>query len=207
VSVPPGKVLALDRFRAALEGRRYRPASYDSGDRFAAVAAILREHSGTTEVLLLRRAEHESDPWSGHMAFPGGRRDPSDPDLLFTVVRETQEEIGLRLTPETELIGRLDDLPAVVRGRRVGLVIAPFVFAVTGDPTLQPNPGEVDEVLWTPLAPLLAGDHDTTFAWEFEGRKIELPGYDVEGRIVWGLTHRMLGALFDVISSSTCRPQ
>jgi 8-oxo-dGTP pyrophosphatase MutT (NUDIX family) len=194
--------LGLDRFRAALTKRQHKPASTRVEDRFAAVAAILREHDGVTEVLLMRRARHDGDPWSGHMAFPGGRQDPTDGSLLATALRETEEEVGLRLRPESDLIGRLDDLPAVARGRRVGLVIAPFVFAVTGDPLLTPNRDEVDELLWAPLGPMLAGERDTTLLWEFEGQKIQVPGYDVEGRIVWGLTHRMLGALFEALDGA-----
>lgn len=194
--------LRLDRFRAAFEKRQHKPASTRVEDRFAAVAAILRERDGVTEVLLMRRAKHDGDPWSGHMAFPGGRHDPSDQDLLTTALRETQEEVGLRLRPESELIGRLDDLPAVARGRRVGLVIAPFVFGVAGDPELTPNRDEVDELLWAPIGPMHSGERDTTLLWEFEGRKIEVPGYDVEGRIVWGLTHRMLCALFEVLDGA-----
>jgi 8-oxo-dGTP pyrophosphatase MutT (NUDIX family) len=194
--------LGLDRFRAALEKRQHKPASTRVDDRYAAVAAILRERGGVTEVLLMRRAKHDGDPWSGHMAFPGGRQDPSDGDLLATALRETEEEVGLRLRTESDLIGRLDDLPAVARGRRVGLVIAPFVFAVAGDPVLTPNRDEVEELLWAPLAPMLAGERDTTLLWEFEGRKIEVPGYDVDGRIVWGLTHRMLCALFETLDGA-----
>src|SRR5262249_21318197 len=103
------------------------------------------------------------------------------------------------LDPRTDLIGRLDDLPAVARGRRVGLVIAPFVFAVTGDPVFRPNRSEVEELVWAPLGPIHGGGRNTTPSWGVEGRQIELPGYDVEGRIVWGLTHRMLGSLFDLL--------
>lgn len=194
--------LGLDRFRAALEKRQHKPASTRVEDRFAAVAAILREREGVTEVLLMRRAKHDGDPWSGHMAFPGGRQDAADENLLATALRETEEEVGLRLRPESHLIGRLDDLPAVARGRRVGLVIAPFVFAIAGDPELTPNRNEVEELLWAPLAPMHAGERNTTLMWEFEGQKIEVPGYDVEGRIVWGLTHRMLGALFEALDGA-----
>lgn len=194
--------LGLDRFRAALQKREHKPASTRVEDRFAAVAAILRERDGVTEVLLMRRAQQDGDPWSGHMAFPGGRQDPTDHDLLATALRETEEEVGLRLRPESHLIGRLDDLPAVARGRRVGLVIAPFVFGVTGDPELTPNREEVEELFWAPLGPMHSGERDTTLLWEFEGRKIEVPGYDVEGRIVWGLTHRMLCALFEVLDGA-----
>ena len=82
----------------------------------AAVATILREGLEGPEVLLIRRAENPRDPWSGHMAFPGGREAPEDRDLLATAVRETHEEVGLDLQRSAHLLGRLDALPAVARG-------------------------------------------------------------------------------------------
>jgi 8-oxo-dGTP pyrophosphatase MutT (NUDIX family) len=185
--------------RRALRERPHAAAPLEGDERFAAVAAVLRERDGEAEVLLIRRAVDAKDPWSGHMAFPGGRRDPSDRDLLHTAVRETHEEVGLTLDPDEHLVGRLDDLPAVARGRRMPLVITPFVFAIGGDPVLVPRLDEVDETLWAPLGPLASGQCDTTYVYDFEGRKIHLPGYDVSGRVVWGLTHRMLGALFEAL--------
>src|SRR5689334_10230467 len=109
----------VDLVRAAFRDRAHRPATLRGDERFAAVAAVLRDRGGEAEVLLIRRAQKETDPWSGHMAFPGGRQDPSDRDLLHTAVRETEEEVGLELRPEEHLIGRLDDLAAVARGHRV----------------------------------------------------------------------------------------
>jgi 8-oxo-dGTP pyrophosphatase MutT (NUDIX family) len=186
--------------RAALRDRAHHPASLKGDERFAAVAAILRQQDDRhdTEVLLIRRAEQAGDPWSGHMAFPGGRQDPSDRDLLHTAVRETEEEVGLVLGANDSL-GRLDDLHALARGRRVGLVIAPHVFALQGDPALSLNPAEVRESVWAPLAPLMSGARDTTFSYEYEGSRFSLPAYDVNGHIVWGLTHRMLGVLFEAL--------
>src|SRR5262245_34151321 len=83
--------------------REARPA--DFGER-AAVAAILLPRDDTFEILLIRRAERPTDLWSGHMAFPGGRRSPEDRDLLATAVRETEEEVGLDLARHGELVGR-----------------------------------------------------------------------------------------------------
>jgi 8-oxo-dGTP pyrophosphatase MutT (NUDIX family) len=183
--------------RAALRNRVHRPATLQGDERFAAVAAIVRQRDDA-EVLLIRRAEQANDPWSGHMAFPGGRKDPSDRDLLHTAVRETHEEVGLVLGANDSL-GRLDDLHAIAKGRRVGLVIAPHVFALEGDPTLVPNPAEVREYVWAPLEPLMSGAHDTPFTYEYGGPKFSLPAYDVGGRVVWGLTHRMLGVLFEAL--------
>jgi 8-oxo-dGTP pyrophosphatase MutT (NUDIX family) len=161
----------------------------------AAVATILRERESGPEVLLIQRAEHPLDPWSGHMAFPGGREAPSDRDLLATAVRETCEELGLDLNASGRLLGRLDNLPAIARGRRVGLTISPYVFELTRDDALTPNI-EVAEFLWTPLMPLMAGLATTTIPYELEGQRLTLPAYEVQGRMVWGLTYRMLQSLF-----------
>jgi len=163
--------------------------------RLAAVATVLRDADEGPEVLLIKRAERQGDPWSGQMAFPGGRHETSDPDLLHTATRETREEIGLDLREHGELLGRLDDTPT----HRSGLVVRPFVFAATGEPPpFTPN-YEVAEVLWAPLLPLARGEVDTKFRYEHEGKAMHFPAFDVRGRIVWGLTYRMLRVLFHTL--------
>ncbi len=194
--MPPPPDLAS--IRAALAGRAPREAHGSEIDRRAAVATVLRG-AGEPEVLLIRRAEHPEDPWSGHMAFPGGRHDPEDRDLFHTALRETLEEVGLDLSAGARLLGRLDDVPAIARGRRTGMAISPFVFEL-GDPEagLCAN-HEVQEVLWVPLGPLMRGEADTTIAYPRDGATFHLPAFDVEGRIVWGLTYQMLQHLFSIL--------
>ena len=188
----------LTEIRSALEKREPRTITGPEAERRAAVAAVLRERD-EPEVLLIRRADHPDDPWSGHMAFPGGRHDRGDRDLLHTAHRETLEEVGLDLSSAARLLGRLDDIPAIARGRRTGLAIAPFVFELQ-DPgaTLSPN-YEVQEILWAKLGPMLRGEADTTIPYPREGQTFQLPAFDVEGRIVWGLTYQMLQHLFSVL--------
>lgn len=163
----------------------------------AAVAAVLREGCEGPEALLIRRGERAGDPWSGHMAFPGGRHEPHDPDLLATALRETREEVGLDLTTARTL-GRLDDVETHLRG----LVVRAYVFELAGDSAFADGPAlavpnaEVAEALWVPLSPMFRGERDTTFSYEHEGRAHRFPAYDVEGRVVWGLTYRMLQLLF-----------
>ena len=188
----------IDTVQAWLAQRDHLAEEIQQGDRLAAVAAVLRATpAGESEVLLIERARHEADPWSGHMAFPGGRRDPEDEDLLRTALRETREEVGLDLERHGQLLGRLDDLAAVARGRRVGMIIAPFVFRLEGSPPLEANRREVETMLWAPLAPLARGEADTTHPYVIDGQPAALPGYDVAGKIVWGLTYRMLSGLLD----------
>ncbi len=166
----------------------------------AAVAAVLREGTAGAEVLLIRRAERAGDPWSGHMAFPGGRRDPADRDLHATAVRETREEVGLDLDADGRLLGRLADMDAIARARRTGLTITPFVFALERDVPLTFADGEVAEALWAPLAPLARGEGAGTVPYQREGRTVELPCWHVQGRVVWGLTYWMLQSLFEALA-------
>ncbi|MGE0787475.1 MAG: CoA pyrophosphatase [Sandaracinaceae bacterium] len=178
----------LARLRASLAGS----ADADPEGPRAAVAALLRD-GPEPEILFIQRAEHPSDPWSGHMAFPGGRLDPGDASLLHTVVRETREELGLDLVEHGELLGRLDDVPT----HTTGLVVRPFVYRVGELPPLTPN-YEVAGVHWTGVMPLMRGEVDTEYPLVWKGQPYRFPGYQVRDRVVWGLTYRMLQMLFDV---------
>ena len=186
-------VVDIQRKLAASE-----PRDLSRGEmRQAAVAAILRDGPEQAEILFIRRADHPSDPWSGHMAFPGGRQDPEDLRLLDTAKRETLEEVGLDLA-SAELIGQLDDLQAVARGIHTDLMIRPFAFALRGDPIMRLNE-EVAETIWAPIGPMLLGQVDTVRPYALRGAELELPAYDIEGRIVWGLTYQMLRSFFDAL--------
>lgn len=185
----------LAAIRAAIHARQ--PKVLAEVDKRAAVATVLRRGVVEPEVLLIRRAEHPNDPWSGHMAFPGGRHDPTDADLLSTAVRETREELGLDL-PSEDLLGRLDDVEAIARAKPTGMVISQFVFAIGGDVSLTPN-YEVAEAIWAPIGPMLRRENTTTKRYVHRGDPMELPAYDVEGRIVWGLTYHMLQRLFSLL--------
>jgi 8-oxo-dGTP pyrophosphatase MutT (NUDIX family) len=167
----------------------------------AAVAAILRERPGDAgaELFFIRRAEHPDDPWSGHIAFPGGRRDPEDESLLATAIRETREEVGIELAPE-QLLGRLPDVPAFSRRGTDGLVVVPFVFGIRSDVAIIPNV-EVAGTLWIPLATLARGDGRSTFKLDHGGTSYEMPCIHLEpgGHRLWGLTFRMLETLLETI--------
>jgi 8-oxo-dGTP pyrophosphatase MutT (NUDIX family) len=193
--------LDLEAIRASLRAGGTPPLTEGGGAR-AAVAVLLRSGGSPegVEILFIRRAEDPRDPWSGHMAFPGGRHDPEDgDDLLATAIRETREELGLSLLDHGEPLGRLPDLPAIARGRAVGMIIRPFVVELRGDPKVEPN-HEVAEVIWTPLAPIVRGDRKTTREYVHEGRKLDLPAHRVGEHVVWGLTFQMLESLSLILS-------
>jgi 8-oxo-dGTP pyrophosphatase MutT (NUDIX family) len=156
----------------------------------AAVALLLREGEGGIEILFIRRAEDPRDPWSGQMAFPGGRSEPSDDDLRATAVRETLEEIGVDLAANAQILGSLDEVRAMARMRPMDLAISPFVFRVAGSAAILPS-GEVRSVHWLLLEDLLGPRFRSVMSYPHEGGAIEFPCLRVEGLVIWGLTYRM----------------
>ena len=185
-----------DAIRAALAARPPRLVDDPTRPR-AAVAMVLRdadEPAHTPEVLLIERARHPGDPWSGHMAFPGGRVEEDDPDSRAAAERETWEEVGLALGG-ADLLGRLDDLEGRHAGRRLPLVISAWVYHVPDPGPLRPN-YEVQETLWVPLRRLVDPRHHV----EYPTPRAGYPGILVgqPGRhVVWGLTYRFLEIFLD----------
>ena len=187
--------MELERIRAALKALPFDEAAPEG--RSAAVAVVFVE--APLRVLFIRRAESERDPWSGQMAFPGGRHEESDDDLLFTAIRETREELGLDLQDATYL-GAMEFVEAVAHGRRMGLRIRPFFFLLPTLPELTPN-YEVAEALWAELAPMWRREVDTEQEWMDGERAVRFPGFDVSGHTVWGLTYLMLRRLFQAVGA------
>lgn len=168
--------------------------------RRSAVALVLREAGPGLDALLIRRAERAGDPWSGQMAFPGGRAEP-DEVLLATAVRETAEEVGLDLTRGAALLGGLDEIQAVGRGRAMGLSIQPFVFGLEVDPGPLRLSGEVASVHWLPVRALLDPANLAPFPYEHEGVVLDLPSQRVGDLVIWGLTFRMLQAFREAVGA------
>jgi 8-oxo-dGTP pyrophosphatase MutT (NUDIX family) len=139
------------------------------------------------------------------MALPGGRRDTSDVSDLATVLRETQEEVGIDLVHEAELLGPLDSLQATARGRRIALTITPFVFYVKTLTPVVPSI-EVSSAHWVPITPLIDGSASTQLTITFPEGVVTLPAWNVAGNHVWGLTYRMVQSLFALLPPATPLP-
>jgi 8-oxo-dGTP pyrophosphatase MutT (NUDIX family) len=187
---PPPLTSRLQRLRDRLAV--HRPLVDDRGDPllWAAVAVILVPDPDA--LLLIRRAERTGDPWSGHMALPGGRQDPAEPDLFTTAVRETAEEVGLALGRQ-DLIGTLDD---VVPRTPVlpPIAVRPHVFALSHRPVLALNP-EVAAARWVPLDLLLHPQTYNSVRLDIRGESREFPAYRLDDSVVWGMTERILSSL------------
>jgi 8-oxo-dGTP pyrophosphatase MutT (NUDIX family) len=175
--------------RQALAGREVQLMR--TCTRRAAVAIVLRDGPRGIEALFIHRADHPEDPWSGHMAFPGGRAEEGEAPFL-TAVRETAEEVGLRLT-QADLLGALDELQAV-RRVPIDLAIAPFVFRAPEGATVQPN-YEVRSVCWLSVDDLLGERFRSTYDYSEAGGVLRFPCFRVDDKVIWGLTYRMFGDL------------
>ena len=190
------------RERLAAHVSRRSDASHEA---HAAVAVVFREGPDSVEILLIERAEREGDPWSGHMAFPGGRLEPEDDSTATTARRETFEEVGVELS-DAEYLGRLDDIAGNPRASST-LVVAAHAFYLTEHQPFELAPSEVREAFWFPLAEMLEESRSVEFVVR------ERPGHRFDGvlvgeperHVVWGLTFRFLENLLDVLGHSLPR--
>ncbi|MBE0595563.1 MAG: CoA pyrophosphatase [Gemmatimonadales bacterium] len=173
----------------------HSPRTSEMSGRIQAAVAILLtpDASGALDLLFIKRAEAPDDPWSGHMALPGGRREDQDPDLSATARRETFEETGIVIPPDA-VLGVLDDL-APVTPVLPPVVVRPFVFALAERPSVTPSP-EVAGYVWTSLddLPRTAGDTDIAI----RGLSRVMPAYLFGPYVVWGMTHRILNNFLEI---------
>jgi 8-oxo-dGTP pyrophosphatase MutT (NUDIX family) len=180
----------LERLRVRLAAHRARTDEGGGDLIWAAVAVVLVPDPDA--VLLIRRAERTGDPWSGHMALPGGRREPADADLAATAIRETAEEVGVDLL-RSALLGSLDDV--VPRTPTLPpIAVRPYVFGLSRRPALTPNP-EVAAARWVPLDHLLHPGNYHPVRIQIRGEDREFPAYQLEDAMVWGMTERVITGL------------
>lgn len=173
------------------------------------MAVVLRAGADGAEMLFIKRAETAGDPWSGHMAFPGGHREPQDASLRDAAVRETAEEIGLDISA-ARVLGELP--PQRPMSVRRPLLVAPFVFEIAGDPAFTLS-HEVAATVWTPLGPMHRGDNAERASPPFHANGRRQEGAAFSGfrladprYFVWGMTYRMVQTFFETIDPSYRRP-
>lgn len=169
-----------------------RPVS-DEQEANAAVALLLKLEKGNLNILIVERVENPADPWSGQMAFPGGKRDSKDLNLKQTVMRETLEETNISLLDRCRFLGVLTALGSKPRP---DIRILPFVILLEHEPSIRLSEKELKEFVWIPLKDILSSKRNVKFSFG------EFPAYVVGGKVIWGLTYRVLENFFQV-----CGPQ
>jgi 8-oxo-dGTP pyrophosphatase MutT (NUDIX family) len=190
--------VSLQHVEHALAHHRPRKKALRAVLKRSAVAMILREQDGHAEILMIKRAECHGDPWSGHMAFPGGRMEPHDRHGLDVAIRETHEEIGLNLRDREPCIGRLSELMTHLQLRRRPMVVSPYLFRMEREVEFEPN-HEVAEVIWVPLGFLLNRSNREIMHWQRGKVPVSLPCYYYRGRRIWGLSLMMLDELLTLL--------
>ncbi|MBY4676137.1 CoA pyrophosphatase [Marinobacterium arenosum] len=171
--------------------QQHQPIRFRSDGQKAGVLVALTDHPVDPEVILTRRAAKLSTH-SGEVAFPGGKHDETDPDLLYTALREAQEEVGLA----PELVEVLGPLGQVMSKHR--LQVTPYVGIVPQQVELEPNPGELDAVFRVPVSFFLEQQHFRTHSIRSNGLIHEVPAWRYEEFLIWGLTAYVLGELMNL---------
>jgi len=183
----------------------YHPPELNNNlERRAAVAMLLRDNDGDTEILLIKRAEHDKDPWSGDLGFPGGRIEASDPTPRAAAERETWEEIGLQLT-EDHYLGQSDSLT----GAYLSIHVSCFVYRIAMDAEFKLN-GEVVELFWIPFKTLLEPQRNQQLTFFYRGRDRKHPVIKLDewsNRPLWGITYRLIDSFLGLFDISFTHPE
>ena len=162
----------------------------------SAVMVVLRPAGDGLEALLGKRVRRAGDPWSGQVSFPGGHHHPEDGPLVETALRETREEANLDLRGRAEILGCLAPRSP---GNVPTMLVVPFVALATAP--LEPRAGpEMEGVFWAPLADLPPSWGRTTV--QTRVGELHVPAFLWQGRVVWGLTYRILEELLVLVGIS-----
>ena len=191
-------MLSVEAIRNALTAHQPTSSRFDGHRGCAAVAMILVGPEDRLKLCMIRRAEKSGDPWSGHMALPGGRFSPEDADLRVTAERETHEEVGLRLDPAHRL-GSLAPVSIWLSGRDQPLDLSATVYYLgPATPALTLN-HEVAEAYWMPLAHPWEVGNATHLKLSADGKALYYPAIRFQDQMIWGITLRVLTLFSDVL--------
>ncbi len=186
------------RVKRALEARPATLAERDEPYKEAAVALVLRESAvpDDVEILLIRRAMREGDPWSGQIGLPGGRWSAADGSLERTALRETHEEVGLDVRAHGTVLGQLDEL----RPRTPVLppiIVRPFVVALHSEPEFVLS-DEVAQMRWVRVGELFHADARVRTSVHVRDMQLNVDAYQLDDFTVWGMTERILATFAEI---------
>jgi 8-oxo-dGTP pyrophosphatase MutT (NUDIX family) len=191
---------AIAEIREALSRHQPTLVARESDHAEAAVALVLAGAGTDLSVCAIRRAEHPLDPWSGHMALPGGRSSPADAGPRAAAERETLEEVGIALD-ESHWIGPLSDVLVRLGGGDRRLILSSFVYYLGDEPAPFVLNHEVAEAFWVPLSHLWDPRNASHMEWERGGSRLLYPAIRFRENVIWGITFRVLTLFSDVLDA------
>ena len=171
----------------------------------AAVTVLLRENVSVTEILIIKRAEHPRDPWSGHLALPGGRADATDANLIHTAAREMSEEVGIELDVETSFVGLLPQL-SPANSLLPKIEITPLIAMAPAEFSLRPN-REVAAAFWMPIKELQRTGKSATYRYQHGEAIVKYPAYPSPHGEIWGITMKILSDFLAIFENAEARTQ
>ena len=174
-----------------------RPVADVRSTRRASVAIVLAGDCDTPSVCFVERAHRAGDHWSGDVAFPGGWASRRDESLRATAMRETHEEVGLALD-DAHHVGDVAPMPISRFDSDWGIIGASVFYLGGPCPALRPDESEIARAFWIPTAHLYHPDNRTVVHWSRSGPPRPRPAVVFEGRVIWGLTYRMLVRFSDL---------
>jgi 8-oxo-dGTP pyrophosphatase MutT (NUDIX family) len=163
----------------------------------AVLAPVYRDPQGRLRLVFIRRSPHGVH--GGQIAFPGGRREPQDADLLATALREAQEEVGL----DPNSVEVLAALP-VIETMATGFRVAPFLGRLNGPPpTWRRQETEIEEILEVPVDDLIRPGAHAVEEWQLPGwpEPRPIPFYRIGPYKLWGATYRIVESIRDYLAS------
>ena len=185
----------LDYIKKELDSNIYEVADCEN---YASVSLILSENDNSVSILFIERAERAGDPWSGDIAFPGGKGELTDSSRLITSIRETREEIGIDLH-EKDCIGKLSNLSLESSHN---FSIFPYVFQKIKCNEFNLEIEEVADCFWVELNNFLNISNYSSTIKEFRGNKYTVPSLMLNNKKVWGITYILLTELLIILVNS-----
>jgi len=186
----------IKKIAQKLQNRNFDRIKAEESNINAAVMMILNQFSDVTSALFIQRSLNDKDVFSGHMAFPGGKKKKDDLNLYDTACRETFEEIGIDIKEDSMFLGQLDDCkPNNPAARK--FIVTPFVSCLTRDIKLKIDDTEVADFVWIPLIELYEQYKNNLdkFGEGYNHKKFE---FYYNEYFIWGLTGRILNQFFNL---------
>ena len=188
----------LQRVAARLDPVDLAKVPTEPGVTHAAVTLFLRPAGGSAEILFIKRAERDGDPWSGHIAFPGGRAEKWDDSLLDLAMREASEEVGIDAREGGRLLGRLPTFRPLST-RIPSVSVAPFVALAPPNAVPRLQPEEVREAFWMSIVELKRTGRSAMVRWEDGDGAREMPAFPSPQGPIWGITERILSQFLALV--------